>query len=400
LLRPVTAIGFLSLATTAYAEPAPVAGDELKTYISGSLVEIDTPLGTKLPVRFGSDGLVSAEAGELAPILGSAKDRGRWWIDGDKVCSKFFRWFDAEVRCITVARDGSRLYWRDNDGETGTATMVEQASSAAQPPAVVAAKAEPRPAKSEAAASPPKEPVSVSKDKAFVTASAAASPAVPSAKADPVAAERPAPARPMVEAESEEAKKAPGRTFGGSELLDASTRVALSPVRPLDKRAATAAPKKETPPRAQQAKPEPSKKAAKTDATVVAKLPTQPRAETASVAEAPARGRAPTASEMFAAREEARAREVALSRSVPAPLYRVRGVQPGDVLNVRRGPSEYHEQIASIPPTGRSVEITGRCRDDWCPVRYGKVRGWVNSYYLTAEGPRVGSSSPVYTAKP
>jgi uncharacterized protein YraI len=70
------------------------------------------------------------------------------------------------------------------------------------------------------------------------------------------------------------------------------------------------------------------------------------------------------------------------------------------VLNVRRGPSEYHEQIASIPPTGRSVEITGRCRDDWCPVRYGKVRGWVNSYYLTAEGPRVGSSSPVYTAKP
>ena len=121
MLRPFLVITLLSGATAAFAEPVPLGGDSLKA-LSGSLVELDTPLGTKLPIQFGSDGLVSAEAGDLAPILGSKKDRGRWWVEGDRLCSKWFRWFDAEVRCITVSRDGSRLYWKKDDGETGTAT--------------------------------------------------------------------------------------------------------------------------------------------------------------------------------------------------------------------------------------------------------------------------------------
>lgn len=340
-----------------------------------------------MPIRFGTDGMLAGEAGELAPILGAPKDRGRWWVDGDKLCSKFFRWFDAEPHCITVARDGSRLYWRKDNGDTGTATIVEQQPAAPAQPATVVAKAEPPPARKEPA-SAPKE-ASVPQEKSFVTASAAAAPApAPDAAASP--------AQPTVAAKADAAsQQTPGMAFGAADLADASTRAALSPVRPLDKRGATApaGPKKDAPPRAAQAKPEVPKKPAPKKDTTVALLPPQDRAEPV------APRRAPTASEMYAA-EEARARETALSRSEPAPRYRVRGVLPGDVLNVRRGPSEYHEQIASIPPTGRSVEITGRCYADWCPVRYGKVRGWVNSYYLTAEGTRVGSSSPVYTAKP
>jgi hypothetical protein len=85
-----------------------------------------------------------------------------------------------------------------------------------------------------------------------------------------------------------------------------------------------------------------------------------------------------------------------------APFYRVQGVELHDVLNVRRGPSGTYDTIASIPPTGKRVEITGRCQDDgWCPIRYGRVRGWVNSYYLAAEGvPGSSSQSQVYLARP
>jgi uncharacterized protein YraI len=77
-------------------------------------------------------------------------------------------------------------------------------------------------------------------------------------------------------------------------------------------------------------------------------------------------------------------------------LYKVRGVSRGDVLNVRRGPSETHASIAGIPATGRRVEITGQCQADWCPIRYGEIKGWVNSFYLAEDGTRVGSSSPLY----
>src|SRR5690349_20371231 len=56
LLRPFIVIGFISGATAAIADPVPLANDELKTTVSGSIVEIDTPLGTTVPMRFGTDG--------------------------------------------------------------------------------------------------------------------------------------------------------------------------------------------------------------------------------------------------------------------------------------------------------------------------------------------------------
>ena len=76
------------------------------------------------------------------------------------------------------------------------------------------------------------------------------------------------------------------------------------------------------------------------------------------------------------------------SSSRQVALYRVRGVADYDVLNVRRGPSEQHVSVAVIPPSGRSVEITGECQQTWCPIRYRGISGWVNSYYLAEEGTR------------
>jgi hypothetical protein len=72
-------------AGAAVAEPQPMSGKSLSEIVPGASVQIDTPLGTKLPIKFTSNGTISGEAGGLAWFLGSATDRGRWWVADDKL---------------------------------------------------------------------------------------------------------------------------------------------------------------------------------------------------------------------------------------------------------------------------------------------------------------------------
>ncbi len=38
---------------------------------------------------------------------------------------KWFRWFDAKVRCMVLHRDGNKVQWAEGSGESGTATITE-----------------------------------------------------------------------------------------------------------------------------------------------------------------------------------------------------------------------------------------------------------------------------------
>ena len=394
MLRPLIVISLVSGATAALAEPVPLTGDALRG-LGGSRVELDTPLGTKLPILFGADGLVSGEAGDLAPILGSKKDRGRWWVEGDKLCSKWFRWFDAEVRCITVSRDGTRLFWKKDDGETGTATLIEAVE---QPPKVEVAVAAPveKPvpvASAETVVSAPIETAALIPEdipppvrkKLFVTASVTA----PTATLAPPTTVTTLPVEPTIIARAEpvaapEISDQPMMRFGGAGLLEASARMGLEN--------GTAASSVTDP-----------SKLAKAAARTVPKA-----AGAASLAAGSAAGALPkpqkkavaVAVNKSAKPAKPAAKDRVASRAEPRMTYKVRGVDEDDVLNVRRGPSEQHPLVASIPASGRRVEMTGRCEKDWCPVRYGAVTGWVHSYYLAEEHPRQASSSAVYFAKP
>jgi hypothetical protein len=75
---------------------------------------------------------MSGEAGQLASYLGSKKDRGRYWLHEDRICYKWFRWFSGEQHCLLIERDGQRIFWKRDDGETGTATLEEPPK--AEPP--------------------------------------------------------------------------------------------------------------------------------------------------------------------------------------------------------------------------------------------------------------------------
>ena len=124
MLRLIVLVSALAVASTLAAAPVRLTEEAIRQSLVGSLLEIDTPLGVAVPVRISADGLVSGEAGALASTLGAAHDRGRWWIDHDQLCVKWFRWFEAQPHCLTLQREGQKIYWQDADGKSGTATIT------------------------------------------------------------------------------------------------------------------------------------------------------------------------------------------------------------------------------------------------------------------------------------
>jgi hypothetical protein len=172
----------LLLATDVQAGSSALSGDEIKQMVAGAIFEVDTPLGTKLPISYAEDGRMSAEAGTLAYLLGSPTDSGNWWISGHRLCQKWRRWFDGAVHCLRLSQDGARIFWRRDDGETGTAS--------------IASRSEPQLAARE---TPRQQPARVNEARAFVAPSlparAAAAPPIPTASE--VADEAPIAQRPL-----------------------------------------------------------------------------------------------------------------------------------------------------------------------------------------------------------
>jgi SH3 domain-containing protein len=136
MLKEITAAACLC-ATIAQAQSSTLSGQQINELVAGATVEIDTPLGTKLPVRYTRDGRLSGEAGDLASYLGTASDKGRWWVASDQLCHKWNRWFGSEPQCLRLSREGRTIYWRSQDGYVGTAMI-------SVPPPVVAEAVPPR----------------------------------------------------------------------------------------------------------------------------------------------------------------------------------------------------------------------------------------------------------------
>jgi uncharacterized protein YraI len=302
MLRPLVSVACLAAATATAAEPTRLTGKSIKETLAGAVIEIDTPAGTTIPVRFSRRGLVSGEARGLAAVLGAARDRGRWWVADDQLCVKWFRWFEADVRCIDLQQEGARLFWRGPEGRSGTATIAQRPPPPA-PQYALGAAAEAGIAKAEIARTVSRASITLPVLQLITPAEAApASSTAPTANA---------PAEPVAEATV----------------------------------AVTQPPRTETVPLPQKAPPFAERRA-------------QPP---------PVRPAHPKASEWRTG------------------SFRVAGVDADDILNVRSGPSEEYPSVGGIPPASRSVEIVGPCRDAWCPIRHGRVNGWVNRYYLAAD---------------
>jgi hypothetical protein len=123
MLKSVTAAACLC-ATMAQAQSSTLTGQQINELVAGATVEIDTPVGTKLPVRYGRDGKLAGEARDLASYLGAAFDRGRWWVASDRLCHKWNRWFNSEPQCMRLSKEGRLIRWSSQDGHSGTAIIA------------------------------------------------------------------------------------------------------------------------------------------------------------------------------------------------------------------------------------------------------------------------------------
>lgn len=334
MLRWVTVFGMLGGSIgAAAAEPVHMSGDDIKHVLQpGALLEIDTPLHVRIPVRVISDGLVSGEAGALGLTLGALKDRGRWWTEGDLLCVKWFRWFDAKKRCVSLQRDGSKVLWQEVGGETGTGVITEA------PGTVIASTAAPAPL-------PRRIETVATEDRASVN----------EISAPPSVSE---PSRRLAAAAMRE--EVAQKVERGAEVSLLEVEAAPEAVSPVP------APREVSPPKRRQEKARPTSP----PPTAIAPLHKAPRHPVS----------------------------LATKASSTAPVspvsFRVSGVVEGDMLNVRSGPSEYHQAVGSIPAHGRGVQIVGGCRELWCPIRHGRLKGWVNRYYLAEDAGQASTSRP------
>jgi hypothetical protein len=132
--RVAIAAACLLACSSAGAEPVTLDDATLKGALSGKTVYLDTPLGIGIPVTYHGNGLMSGKAGLLEYILGAQSDRGRWWVAEGKLCQRWFKWLDAQPSCMRLRRDGNRIFWRRDDGLSGTATIASALPPGAETP--------------------------------------------------------------------------------------------------------------------------------------------------------------------------------------------------------------------------------------------------------------------------
>jgi uncharacterized protein YraI len=70
-----------------------------------------------------------------------------------------------------------------------------------------------------------------------------------------------------------------------------------------------------------------------------------------------------------------------------AAIYRVVGVAPDDVLNVRQGPGARFPIVGTLPPDSRGVRLASavECVGVWCQANFQNASGWVNTLYLGSD---------------
>ncbi len=357
-----------------------LSADTLRQQIPGAKIQVDTPLGSVVPVTYSADGTLEGKAGAVAFFLGSQKDRGKWWIEGSKLCQRWDTWFNGRINCARVYRTAeNRIEWIDQDGEKGTGTVVE--FSKTPPPALV----KPAPAKEEkssrqtatVAAPTPKPAPEVKQATTQAPATRKVAELKPPA---PVAARAPTPPPAPEQKLSLNAPK-PEKAIGSTPVPPAGKphtkeeQVATFQVVnvPFDDVLNV------------RSGPSPTEKIVSTirPRTRGIVIAGNCEGEWCPIQHGGSQG---WVNRYFLTSDESKRRGALASTTKRNPLtYKVVGVAAGDVLNLRRRPDSEAAVVATIPPSGHRIRLTGYCVGEWCPVAYGQTSGWAHRFFLALE---------------
>ena len=119
-------MGLLLVETAAVAETGRLNGQAIKRVLSGKTLHLHTPIGVTLPIKYSGNGtMVGRAKPELAQYIGSRQDKGVWWVRSNRMCQKWKRWLEGKLACFTIRKRGRYVYWRSNDGQTGTGIISQ-----------------------------------------------------------------------------------------------------------------------------------------------------------------------------------------------------------------------------------------------------------------------------------
>ena len=107
------------------AEPANLAGDELRTAITGKTVYLKIS-GFELPIRYAANGRMTGKMGTVAASFSrgdGSSDSGKWWVAEDQLCQKWTSWMNGKQYCYKLTRQGNAVRWVRDDGHSGTARI-------------------------------------------------------------------------------------------------------------------------------------------------------------------------------------------------------------------------------------------------------------------------------------
>jgi hypothetical protein len=122
--------GLITLLTLVFAIPSAMANErftasDIKGEIIGKRIYLAVPFGGEFPLNYRPNGQVDG-SGEALGLGRFAKpnDKGKWWINGDRLCQQFTSWYKGAPMCFELIRTGDkRLKWIRDNGETGTARI-------------------------------------------------------------------------------------------------------------------------------------------------------------------------------------------------------------------------------------------------------------------------------------
>ncbi|MBV6656202.1 MAG: hypothetical protein KI785_00385 [Devosiaceae bacterium] len=111
------------------ASASQFTGQEIRSAIIGHTIYLAAPFGGEFPLNYRRSGQVDGdgEASGFAGRMAQPRDRGRWWIDGNRLCQQFERWYNGSPMCFDLTRTGpDTLRWVRDNGQTGRARIGER----------------------------------------------------------------------------------------------------------------------------------------------------------------------------------------------------------------------------------------------------------------------------------
>ncbi len=102
-------------------------GPKLRSAVTGKTVYLSVAAGVELPIKYRSGGVMFGRLKGLAAIIPTSMpkmDKGRWWIAKGSLCQIWNTWLKRKSYCYKLRQVKGQVFWRRNDGASGTARIV------------------------------------------------------------------------------------------------------------------------------------------------------------------------------------------------------------------------------------------------------------------------------------